>query len=299
MIKSYKVASLVFSLKMDDENPRWKRLRQYAPFAVPDEEGKDKIFQLEVMDGSDDADSPMTSMYKSPREKGEPIVDLYKRDNGQWHFEMSPYTGHDICAWMESNDDFTSARLYLGECKDMIFGINNALMLMYSFRTACMDVLEMHASVIKCCGKAYLFLGHSGAGKSTHSRQWLSAFPYDCSLLNDDNPIVKVEKDGTVMVYGSPWSGKTPCYKNDSCPAGAFVRIIQAPENKIEKCSIVETYAALYSSSSGFKSDEAMADGLHSAMEKICLAIPSYELKCLPDEDAAKVCRQKVTADEC
>lgn len=63
-----------------------------------------------------------------------------------------------------------------------------------------------------------------------HSRLWLEHIP-DSDLLNDDNPIVRFYPTGEVIVYGSPWSGKTPCYRNEAVPVGAFVRLKQATQS--------------------------------------------------------------------
>ena len=46
--------------------------------------------------------------------------------------------------------------------------------------------------------------------------------------MNDDNPIVRVI-DGKAFVYGSPWSGKTPCYRNVVAPIAAFIQLHQQP----------------------------------------------------------------------
>ena len=68
------------------------------------------------------------------------------------------------------------------------FAIDNAAMLLFAFSTAGKGTLEMHASVTVKDGKGYLFLGHSGTGKSTHSRQWLETYEdwrvcgYGCNL---------------------------------------------------------------------------------------------------------------------
>ena len=131
-----------------------------------------------------------------------------------------------------------------------------------------------------------MFLGKSGTGKSTHSSLWLK-YLEGSELLNDDNPILRVGEDGVARVYGSPWSGKTPCYKNDSVPVGAIVR--QYPENRIARNSIVEAYAAVYPSCSGFRAVKEMADGMHSTIEKVVLSVPCYTLDCLPDEAAARL----------
>ena len=95
--------------------------------------------------------------------------------------------------------------------------------------------IPVHGSCIVNSGKAYLFLGESGTGKSTHTRLWRE-YIKGSVLLNDDSPIISVEEDG-VFIYGSPWSGKTPCYKQEKYPLCACVRLSQAPYNKIEKLS--------------------------------------------------------------
>ncbi|MBR5056225.1 MAG: hypothetical protein IKX03_03405, partial [Bacteroidales bacterium] len=163
-----------------------------------------------------------------------------------------------------------------------------------AFTTADKGTLEMHASVIKREGWGYMFLGKSGTGKSTHSNLWLK-YLEGCELLNDDNPILRVGEDGIARVYGSPWSGKTPCYKNDSVPVGAIVRLNQYPENHIVKNSLVESYAAIYPSCSGFRALTSIADGMHSTIEKVVLSVPCYTLDCLPDEAAAKLCCEAIS----
>ena len=92
-----------------------------------------------------------------------------------------------------------------------------------------------------------------------------------------------------MRVYGSPWSGKTPCYRNRDVPVAAIVRIRQAPFNKIHRLSVLEAYASVYSSCSAFRADRAWADGIHAATERIAATVPCYTLDCLPDEGAARL----------
>jgi hypothetical protein len=184
-----------------------------------------------------------------------------------------------------------------GSKQNALFSVNNSLMLMYAFRSAPYMTLEMHASVIGNGGKGYLFLGKSGTGKSTHSSLWLKHIE-GSELMNDDNPVLRVGEDGVARVYGSPWSGKTPCYRNVSAPVGAIVRIRQAKHNTIRRLNVLESYASVYSSCSGFKADRGMADGQHKALEFIALNVPCYTLDCLPDEEAARVCAAEVRKED-
>lgn len=194
------------------------------------------------------------------------------------------------------SDDHRCCKLYAGACNGGRHGqfvLNNALMLLYALFTSTENTLLIHASVAVADGKGYVFLGKSGTGKSTHTRLWLNNIP-GAWLLNDDNPVVKIENDGSVMVYGSPWSGKTPCYRNEKAPLGAVVRLSQAPHNSIRQLSGIQAYAALAPSASSMKWDRVMADGLHNTLSGIIQSVGVFHLECLPDADAAFICHDAV-----
>ena len=185
---------------------------------------------------------------------------------------------------------FTKGVLFLHATEADAFVLNNILMMIYAFNTACSDTVLMHASVIKKDGKGYLFQGKSGTGKSTHSGLWLKHIP-GCELLNDDNPIVHFNREtGEATVYGSPWSGKTPCYKNDSVPVGAFVRLEQAPMNEIQRESPARAFASLLPSCSNLKEVRELNNGVIETVKYLAAHTPVYFLKCLPDREAAEIC---------
>ena len=172
------------------------------------------------------------------------------------------------------------------------FAVNNSLMVLYALATAKLGTALFHAAVVTYCGKGYMFLGTSGTGKSTHARLWLR-YNDGSQLLNDDNPVVRVFENGAV-VYGSPWSGKTPCYKNEFYPLGGLVLLSQAPRNKIERLRGVSAYAVLVPSISGKRWERDIADGLHFTENALAGNVPVWYLECLPDEGAAKLCRETV-----
>ena len=116
------------------------------------------------------------------------------------------------------------------------------------------QTVKIHASVTELNGKALIFLGKSGTGKSTHSRLWREFVP-GSTLLNDDEPIVRVFNDKPVRVYGAPWSGSTPCYKNESAEVAAIVHLYQSPENKLRELNKIEALSLLYPSTVVFRSD--------------------------------------------
>ena len=168
------------------------------------------------------------------------------------------------------------------------------LMMMYALATAGKDTVLFHAAVVSYEGKGYMFLGPSGTGKSTHASLW-QRYIEGTTLVNDDNPVVHIDGDGTATVYGSPWSGKTPCYRNVSYTLGGIVMLSQAPFNKIQRLSGIHAYVAIMESISGKRWDERIADGLHHTENELASTVPMWHLECLPDEMAARLCYETIT----
>lgn len=184
----------------------------------------------------------------------------------------------DSCFAVTDMDDNTSGYL-------LRFAVWTAFGLAVLRRQA----VAIHASTIAYNRKAILFLGESGTGKSTHTRLWLNHIP-DAELLNDDSPFIRVNNDNTIQTYGSPWSGKTHCYKNTDMPLGAFVRLSQAPYNKIKKMSKIEAVGALLPSCSpSFTYDNELSEHIYAILSAVLKNTPVYALECLPDADAARL----------
>ncbi len=163
--------------------------------------------------------------------------------------------------------------------------LNSFLMIAFTLAAATLKTVKLHASVIEREGKAILFLGSSGTGKSTHTRLWQEHIP-GSRLLNDDEPVVRIMEDGTVRVFGSPWSGSTPCYRNISAEAVAFVRLYQHSVNQLSEMKGVTAFTALFQSAAILRSDEQHRESLFANVKEICERVPIYRLHCRPDREA-------------
>lgn len=164
----------------------------------------------------------------------------------------------------------------------MRFGI----WVMFGVVLASHNAIAIHSSTIVSRGRAVLFLGESGTGKSTHTRLWRENVP-GAKLLNDDSPIIRVTDEG-LRVYGSPWSGKTPCYKNESYPVAAFCRLAQAPRNMILQQGVMLAIGAILPSCPPiFAHDEYLQDCICTTLDKVITNTPVYRLECLPNAEAA------------
>ncbi len=150
-------------------------------------------------------------------------------------------------------------------------------------------VTPIHASTIVCKNQSTLFLGESGTGKSTHSQLWIKNID-GAKLLNDDSPMVRVVED-SLIVYGSPWSGKTNCYINESYKVKAFVRIKRGQINQIHKHNSLQSIGAIYPSFPPmFAFDEPLADKMLEIVSGVIKTTPIYTIACLPNAEAAQIC---------
>ena len=293
----YKVAGHSFEVQLDACSSLQEEMQEsYAPFEAEKLDEK-ALFVVKVV-SQVATDDILESVFREKRHsEQEGALSVFSTREG-WLFEQTqPFSEHSnarICIDKEFKQAEVAVRGTDQQCR---FAFNSAVMLCYLLATAQSNTILTHSSCVVNDGKAYLFLGKSGTGKSTHSSLWLKHIA-DTMLLNDDHPILRVNERGEVIAYGSPWSGKTPCYKNESAPVGGIVRIKRALQNSIKKLTPVQAYASLTTSFSGMTWEAKLADSRHSTIEKVIENVPCYTLSCLPDEEAAWVCHAAVTNRE-
>ena len=258
-------------------------LSNYEPFKT--NISNDALFSLTVTDGG-----PISYIEElSQDEEGQDIV-CGHTEQGDAVFEFL-WSGR-TAGWLVCSAGYKQGTLYLSGFQTK-GAVDNALMIQFAMASACMGTALFHSATVSFEGKGYMFLGKSGTGKSTHASLWRKHID-GVELMNDDNPAVRVKPDGTTVVYGTPWSGKTPCYKNVSAPLGGIVLLSQAPYNKIIRLNGIGAYAAIVPSISGKRWDSRIADGLHETENTLASNIPVWHLDCLPDADAARLCKETI-----
>ncbi|MBK5721503.1 hypothetical protein JGH11_11530 [Dysgonomonas sp. Marseille-P4677] len=178
-------------------------------------------------------------------------------------------------------------KVYMSSCSCEMY-IKYAMWIAFSLPMIREKVLPIHASTIVKDQEAVLFLGESGTGKSTHTRLWLQ-YIENTYLLNDDSPLLRVKND-KIFVCGSPWSGKTHCYRQEIIPLKAVVRLRQYPENKISRSDKLNSIGIIYPSFPPFLAyDVLFSEKMIQITDSILKETPVYELKCLPNKQAAEI----------
>jgi hypothetical protein len=129
----------------------------------------------------------------------------------------------------------------------------------------------------------FLFLGHSGAGKSTTTRLWKSS--RDPEILSDDRIILRLH-DGELWMYGTPWHGEA-AYASPAKEKLSKIFILQHGQgNHFREMGKVEAAGELFARTfPPFHS----AQGLESTVEflsRVVHTVPCYEFQFLPDRSA-------------
>ena len=268
-----------------------KLLPSFAPFSTEECDGE-LFFQLTVYD-------QLSIVPKEERKRirnfdtgnGDTIVD--KLENGGYQYIIKDITGADCCLLI-TNKDFSDCRCALnGNYNMRSFGLNNALMLIYAFAGAYKQTLLIHASLVRNNNFGYAFIAKSGTGKSTQVSMWLRHIE-GSDLMNDDNPIIR-NIDNEFWIFGSPWSGKTPCYRNVKARLGAITRIDRATTNSVDKLPPIQAFASLLPSCSSMKWDSDIYNAVCDTITKIVETTGIYTLHCLPNKEAAEVCCKAIS----
>ncbi len=268
-------------------------LASFQPFNVNDDDNdKTPLFTITIDDTTMPVDKTLRERIRDfDTGNGDTIVD--RITTGGYQFIVKDLNAKP-CALLVANEDFSDVHCALNGNFDMRrFGLNNVMMLTYAFAGSLHDTLLIHASLVRHQGYGYAFIAKSGTGKSTHTSLWMRYIP-DCDLMNDDNPVIRVI-DGKPYIYGSPWSGKTPCYRNVKAPLGAITRIDRAPANSIERLRPVEAFTSVLPSCSSMKWDKRLYRSLGDTITRIIETTPIYILHCLPDKEAAEICHKEIT----
>lgn len=292
-INNFRIAEfgirIIFEKKSENS---MKMLPSFDSFRVDELNDDEFLFELTV-------DDDLRPVPKEQRERirdfdtGNGITIVDQLNNGGYQYIIKDINGSECCLLI-ADKEFRYCRCALNGGYNMrYFGLNNALMLVYAFAASTRQTLLIHASLVRQNGYGYAFIAKSGTGKSTQVSNWLRYLP-GCDLMNDDNPIIRMI-DGKPFVFGGPWSGKTPCYRNVKAPLGAITRIDRAEQNSIDKVGVVEAFASLLPSVSSMKWDKTIFDHICNTLTKIIETTGIYTLHCRPDKESAVICNKAIS----
>jgi len=150
--------------------------------------------------------------------------------------------------------------------------------------------VEMHAVGISDeNGRGHLFLGHSGAGKSTTARLWLDR--PGVRILSDDRIILRA-RDGQIWMYGTPWHGDAGIASPECAPLSGIYLLARGKRN--ERLPLSPGIAAAELFSRTFATHHS-SEGIRFTLEfldRVVQEVPCSIFRFVPDESAVEaICR--------
>ena len=131
----------------------------------------------------------------------------------------------------------------------------------------------------------FLFLGHSGAGKSTTTRLWkLMRRP---EILSDDRIILRI-RAGELWMYGTPWHGEAAFASANKAKLSRIFILQHGLRNEMSALPPAQAVGELFARCfPPFHSAQGLQNTLEF-LERVVKTVPCYEFQFVPDERAVE-----------
>ena len=253
-----------------------------SSFTVPEDTPPDCVVRCHYGDPTPD-DSPIIA-------ESSTLWELRRRATGEDEITFYSSMGTSRVAWSQLivEPSFRRARMV----QRRRWGGSQTLRVGYPVDEVLMcrllvseGVLVVHGATVEYQGKALLFTGHSGAGKSTIAAIAESA---GARVLSDDRSIVTV-RGSTPTVWGTPWHGTHRRGSPEAIPLTAIFLLVQDLEDRADRVSPAratgELLVRLIHPGSRPEDVERLLDGVAAVTERV----PMAELRFRPTEAAFHV----------
>jgi hypothetical protein len=159
------------------------------------------------------------------------------------------------------------------------YSLDSVLRIVHTLALARKGGFLLHAASAIRNGKAFLFAGVSGAGKTTIS----SFAPPDANLLTDEISYVRRQGEG-YAAFGTPFTGElNKTGENLSAPVAALYLLAKGDENRIDPVPPGEAARSVLANILFFAEDEELVHStFHSAFNYAC-RVPVFRLTFVPD----------------
>ena len=153
------------------------------------------------------------------------------------------------------------------------YALDSLLRVLLSWKLAARNGFLLHAATVIRHGKAYLFTGRSGAGKST-----VASLAPPGSVLTDEISLLRRE-NGVWRAYGTPfWGEFRAAGSNTSVPVSGIFRLVQAADNRVTPLRPMELLRALLPNVLFFSAEPEANRQLLETLGQAVEAISGYVL---------------------
>ena len=159
------------------------------------------------------------------------------------------------------------------------YSLDSVLRILHSLIMAERGGFLLHAASAICDGRAYLFSGVSGAGKTTMTR----LAPAEVALLTDEISYVRPSEYG-YAAFGTPFAGELArAGENCTAPVSALFFLEQGPENRVDELPAAEAVRRLMRNILFFAEDHRLVEKLLATACDFVDRVPIRRLTFYPD----------------
>ena len=159
------------------------------------------------------------------------------------------------------------------------YSLDSVLRILHSLILAERGGFLLHAASAICEGRAYLFSGVSGAGKTTMTR----LAPADITLLTDEISYLRPSADG-YAAFGTPFAGELArAGENCTAPVSALFFLEQGPRNRVDELTSAEAVRRLMRNILFFAEDHGLVEKLLATSCDFAAKVPIRRLTFYPD----------------
>ncbi len=233
---------------------------------------------------------------------GEPLFNsgglwsLFNESGGYRFYFSTPYLGASPykAAWFDP--DFQRGELVLFrpyfDLRKPIYPLEYPLdELLMIHRLACGEGVEMHAvGIVDDAGQGHLFLGHSGAGKSTTARLWKAES--NAHILSDDRIILRL-RGGRIWMYGTPWHGDAGIASPDAAPLSRIYLLEHSSKTELVSLAPGRAAAELFTRCFVPHHSQKGLQFTLRFLDRVTREIPCSIFRFVPDKSAVEaICRE-------
>lgn len=241
--------------------------RRYRNFYIREDRRPEEVIDVVVTGDPDSTSGGIGSTATRIEERNGTVFMHRGRAVGEW--DRRRHHGHVL----QSETDFAPPAQYAD------YGCDSLLRVIVSFRLLESNGFLVHASGLVKGGRGYLFVGKSGAGKSTVAR--LSS--KSCAVLSDDLTFALLSDAGG-MIYGTPFFGDFgTAGTNIGAPLEAVYFLRQAPFNRTVPLSAAAAVQKLLPSVVYFGNGKAGLAAVLDTVLAFCKRIPCYNMDFIND----------------
>ena len=143
----------------------------------------------------------------------------------------------------------------------------------------------LHASTAVFAGVAYLFMGHSGAGKSTIAE---IAERMGASIPTDDRTILTVDERG-VTAWGTPWHGSFRRSSAEGSPVGSISLLVQDTIDRLGPLDPGRAVKEMFVRTVQARITEREVHRTLETLESVVARVPCHELRFRPTPAAVEL----------